>query len=135
MNGSLSSSRHSADRREISDERREHRENEFRSTIRKSPDDKRADHPSKTNEVLQQSRIQYDLEKKEVPIKAHPMKSLNDAKPRRSRSSSRSRSDSESSSSSSDESDDNGTTEEQKKEKKVEVFSTYTCIYEFYLTA
>jgi hypothetical protein len=121
VNGSLNSSRYSAEQREISDEPRDPRESEFRTTIRKSPEDKRSDHPSKPNEVLQQSRIQYDLEKKEVPIKAHPVKSLNDSKPRRSRSSSRSRSDSPSSSSSSDESDEDSATEEQKKEKKVEV--------------
>lgn len=116
--------RHSPERREITIERRDTRDNMLKVESRRSPDDRRSDHASRPNEVLQQSRIQYDLEKKEVPIKAHPVKSLSDSKPQRSRSfssSSRSRSDDSRSSGSSSESDDNGA-EERKKEKKVEVY-------------
>lgn len=111
--------RQSPERREITIERRDTRDN-TKVESRRSPDDGRSSRP---NEVMQQSRIQYDLEKKEVPIKAQPVKSLSDSKPRRSRSfssSSRSRSDDSRSSGSSSESDDD-VAEERKKEKKVEV--------------
>lgn len=116
--------RRSPERREITIERRDTRDNMIKVESRRSPDDSRSDHASRPHEVLQQSRIQYDLEKKEVPIKAQPVKSLGDSKPQRSRSfssSSRSRSDDSRSSGSSSESDDD-VAEERKKEKKVEVY-------------
>lgn len=114
--------RQSPERREITIERRDTRDN-TKVESRRSPDDGRSDRASRPYEVMQQSRIQYDLEKKEVPIKAQPVKSLSDSKPRRSRSfssSSRSGSDDSRSSGSSSESDDD-VAEERKKEKKVEV--------------
>lgn len=115
--------RQSPERREITIERRDTRDN-TKVESRRSPDDGRSDRASRPYEVMQQSRIQYDLEKKEVPIKAQPVKSLSDSKPRRSRSfssSSRSGSDDSRSSGSSSESDDD-VAEERKKEKKVEVY-------------
>lgn len=118
----MSITRHSPEKRQITLERREVRSDDFRDERGRSPEDRRPDFSNKPNDVLQQSRIQYDLEKKELPMKAQPVKSIEESKRRRSRSSSgRSRSeDSRSSRSSSDSDDDSA--EEQKKEKRVEVW-------------
>ena len=119
----MSITRHSPEKRQITLERREVRSDDFRDERGRSPEDRRPDFSNKPNDVLQQSRIQYDLEKKELPMKAQPVKSIEESKRRRSRSSSSGRSrseDSRSSRSSSDSDDDSA--EEQKKEKRVEVW-------------